>query len=181
MGMGDGIGTYETIKYLLSNYKGILIIDADGLNALAKFGIEILRNKGCRVVLTPHVGEFSRLCGVDKGNILCNTIEIAKEFARHNGVILLLKNATSVVTDGEAVFVNTAGCAGMAKAGSGDVLSGIITGITARQNENLCEAVAVSAHLFGLVGECVKKEQNDFTMTASDLICCLPKVINKIV
>lgn len=181
MGMGDSIVTYDVIKYLLNNYGGILVIDADGLNALSKFGSEILKNKKCKVVLTPHVGEFSRLSGYDKVNILENTIEIAKDFARHNEVVLLLKNAVSVITNGGEVFVNTSGCAGMAKAGSGDVLSGIVAGLTARQNDNLVETIAASSYLFGLVGEQAKKEQNDFTMTASDLIHAIPVVINRFI
>ncbi len=182
MGMGDGENTYSIVKYLLENYTGKLVIDADGLNSLSRFGSEILNDTRAKVVLTPHVKEFERLAGIDRNKILDNPIEIATDYARHNGVVLLLKNAVSMITDGQNSFINTAGCSGLAKAGSGDVLSGIIAGLLARTEDNCCaETVAGASYLFGLCGEKARDEQNDFSMTASDVISAIPKVINDII
>lgn len=176
MGMGANIGTYETILYLLKNYNGTLIIDADGLNALSVYGKGILKNKTCKVILTPHIGEFLRLVGVEKRDILINPIQYAKAFAKEYGVVVLLKNATSIISDGDETFVNTSGCAGMAKAGSGDVLSGIIAGITARVEE-ITDAVAVSSYVFGKAGELAESKSGQYTMTASDVISVLPELV----
>ena len=179
MGLGTSEYVYKTICYLLSNYCGVLIIDADGLNSLAKFGVEVLKNAKCRVILTPHVGEFARLGGYNKEEIVSDGINLAKQFAHTYGVILVLKSATSIITDGEEMYLNTSGCSGMAKGGSGDVLSGFIAGVTARYNDPLFDAV-VCAHLFGLAGEIAQKEHGSYCMLASDIINALPKAIKSL-
>lgn len=176
MGMGKTIEGYKTICYLLENYAGNLIIDADGLNCLATFGVDKLKNKKCKVILTPHILEFSRLSGLDKQEILKNPIEVAVNFAKKYSVILLLKNAVSVITDGGEVYINTTGTPALAKGGSGDVLSGIICGITAR-NEDIFSSVVASSYLFGKAGEIATKEQNEYTVTATDIISVLHKAI----
>ncbi len=102
-------------------------------------------------------------------------------FARIYGVTIVLKSATSIITDGGEVFINASGCSGMAKAGSGDVLSGLIAGLLARvQTDDLCETSAAACYIFGKAGESAEKEQNAFTMTASDIISTLPRVINSL-
>jgi NAD(P)H-hydrate epimerase len=85
-----------------------------------------------------------------------------------------------VLSNGNQVYINTTGTSGMAKAGSGDVLSGVLAGLLAR-SENTLESVAVGCYLFGKAGEMASKNQNDYTMTASDIIDCLPKVINQLI
>lgn len=179
MGAGAAEETYKILSYLIKNYTGRLLIDADGVNALALFGKEILKDKKCEIVLTPHIGEFSRLSGKSKEEILSDAITCAKLFAAEYGVTLLLKNAVSVITDGEKTVINTTGDGGMAKGGSGDVLSGFAAGLLNRDEEPfLC--VAVAAYLFGKSGEIAAKEQNSYTITATDLIAALPKAINKV-
>ena len=180
-GMGVGVSEeiYKIICFFLKNYKGRLIIDADGLNSLAKYGIDILLNKGCEVCLTPHIGEFSRLTGLSKEEILINGVEICKDFANKYRVVLALKNASTIITDGKTTFINTTGCAGMAKGGSGDVLSGIIAGLSMRKLE-FVNCVSASCFLFGKAGECAKKSLNDYNMTASDIINKIHVIINEI-
>lgn len=182
IGMGTEISEdiYKSIVYLLNNYEGKLIIDADGLNSLGKFGIEALKNKKCRVILTPHIAEFGRLTNIDKNEILSNPITIAKEFAKQYGVILLLKNAVSVITDGSEVYINTTGCNGMAKAGSGDVLSGFLAGILSRSVGSDLEAAVTASYLFGRAGEFAQKKINEFAMTATDIIDNIPEAINSL-
>ena len=121
MGMGVTEDVYKSLCFFLENYGGRLLIDADGLNALSKFGKEPLKNKKCQVVLTPHIGEFCRLTGKEKEQVLDDPVGLAKEFATEYGVTVLLKNAVSVITDGNAVYLNATGNCGMAKGGSGDV------------------------------------------------------------
>ena len=130
--------------------------------------------------MTPHVGEFSRLTNISKENLLENSIEITTDFARHNDVVVVLKSAVSVISDGNNTFINTTGCQGMAKGGSGDVLSGVIAGLLAR-NDDVTETTAAACYLFGRAGEIAQSEQNQFTMTASDIISAIPKAINKII
>lgn len=179
MGMGVSEETYKVVSYLISNFEGRLLIDADGLNSLAKYGLNVLKDKKCTVILTPHVGEFSRLINVDIGEILNNPIKYVKQFALEYSVLVLYKDAVSIFSNGESVYLNTTGCSGLAKAGSGDVLSGIIAGLLARVDDCI-DAVVGGSFLFGLTGEWVMKEQNEYTMTASDVIGALPKVIKSL-
>ncbi len=176
MGMTDSEKTYETVKYLLKNYEGKLVIDADGLNALSKFGKKILKDKKCEVVLTPHIGEFARLLGVEKGKVIENSVILTRDFAKEYGVTVLLKSAVSVISDGDITFINTTGNSGMAKAGSGDVLSGILAGLLARGLSG-ADGVAVAAFVFGKAGELAKEEHGEYSVTASNIIRCLEKSI----
>ena len=177
MGMGANQETFNAVKYLLENYTGKLLIDADGLNALSKFGVEVLKNKKCEVVLTPHVQEFSRLIGVEKTQILLDQITYAKNFAKEYGVVVLLKNATSIITDGERVILNVTGSPSMAKGGSGDVLSGFICGLLARSLD-VFGASSVGAYVFGKAGELATKDSNEYSVVATDIIKKLPSAIN---
>ncbi len=179
MGMGVNEDVYRTITYLLQNYKGNLIIDADGLNSLAEYGVDALKNKTCNVTITPHVGEFARLISKDKSEVVKKPIDLAVEFAKEYGVTVLLKSAVSIITDGEEVFINTTGTPAMAKAGSGDVLSGIIAGLTARVDEVLF-SVTASAYLFGRCGEIATFHANEYSVTASELVLALPEAINSL-
>ena len=180
MGMGVSRKVYNLIKYLLNNYTGNLLIDADGLNSISEYGVEVLKDKKCKVVLTPHIGEFSRLTKINKDMILSDITAVSKSFASEFNVVLVVKNAISVITDGTEVYLNTTGCPGMAKAGSGDVLSGIAAGIIAR-SKDLLDAAVCACYLFGLAGERAESMQNAYTVTASDIINALPIVINAIV
>ena len=127
-GMGIGV-TKETAKildYLLDNYGGRLIVDADGLTLLSKESTERILHSKPELILTPHVKEFSRLIkgrGIDNSS---TPIERAEKFAAMHNVVLLLKGPSTIITDGESTYITDTGCAGMATAGSGDVLSGIL-------------------------------------------------------
>ncbi len=173
MGMGVSKEVFQGARWLLANFTGKLILDADGLNSLAKYGENTLpslfANKKCEVVLTPHIKEFSRLSGRSVEEILKGGVAIAKEYASANGVIVLLKNAVSVITDGERVFVNTSGNAGQAKGGSGDVLSGVLAGLTAG-GAPLLHATIVGAYLTGKAAEIAVKEVGEYSLLASDVL-----------
>ena len=179
MGLGVSEEVYKTVCYIIENYSGKLIIDADALNSLAKYGIDILKHKKCDVVLTPHVGEFSRLSCDSKDKILFYPLDKAIKFAREYNVTLVLKSAVSIITNGVETYLNTTGCSGMAKGGSGDVLSGFIAGVLARSNFNL-EAVASACYVFGKAGELAEKENTAYSMTATDIIGKLGSAIKSL-
>lgn len=178
MGMGVSEDVAEGAAYLLKTYRGKLILDADGLNALAAFYPSetpvLLKNSACEVLLTPHVKEFSRLSGRSVAEIKKNKIEIAKRFAAENGVRLLLKDSASVVTDGKSVTVNLTGNSGQAKAGSGDVLSGVIAGICA-MGASVTDGAIVGAYLVGRAAEIAAVRLGEYSTLAMDIVDCLGK------
>lgn len=179
MGCGTGCGVKQTLQYLLSNFGGTLIIDADGLNCLSK-DIALLNNCLPKVVLTPHVKEFSRLTGLSVENILADPVKTATRFAAEHGVIVLLKGATTTVTDGNNTLLVKRGCAGMATAGSGDVLSGLTAAICAYNGDNLTEAVATAAYVNGLAGEIAQSRSNPISMIASDTVQCIADAVTDV-
>ena len=178
IGMGWGMSNdYEKIlEYILSNYEMPIVIDADGLNTLSNMNKDILNNTNCKVILTPHLKEFERLSNINIVDIKQNAINIAKEFAKKYNVILLLKGPTTIVTDGKTIYLVKRGCAGMATAGSGDVLSGILVGLLG-YNEPDILSVASGAYLNGLAGELAQENYTDISMIASDTVKSLPEAI----
>jgi len=180
-GMGIGISDdgKKILEYLIKNYDKKLVIDADGLNMLRDIK-NILPESKAKIVLTPHLKEFSRLLERDIDDILQNSIEYAKEFAKSYNITLLLKGPTSIITDGEDVILTDKGTSGMATAGSGDVLSGILTGILG-YTDNMILATASAAYINGLSGEYAEKENNKITMTSKDTVLNIKNVINDII
>lgn len=116
----------KILKYILENFEFPIIIDADGLNVLSKIDKNILNKSKSKIILTPHLKEFERLTNISIDEIKLDRKKFALDFAKKYNVILLLKGATTIVTDGEQVIEVTKGCSGMSTAGSGDVLSGIL-------------------------------------------------------
>ena len=141
--------------------------------------MDILKSTKCKVILTPHLKEFERLSKIKVEDIKKDEITIAKDFAKKYDVILLLKGPTTVVTDGEKVYLVKRGCPGMATAGSGDVLSGILVGLLG-YNEPDILTVATGAYLNGIAGEIAQEKYTDISMIASDTVKCLPEAIKKI-
>ena len=180
--IGMGLGTSDTYKdilnYILTNYKFPIIIDADGLNTLSKMeNIKLGEN----VVLTPHLKEFSRLINKEISDIKNHLVEYAYNYSKeHNNCILLLKGPTTIITNGKEIYLVDKGTVGMSTAGSGDVLSGILAGITAYSKENLLLTVAAGAYINGLAGEIGVEELNEISLMARDTIINIPKAIKQI-
>ena len=179
MGMGKSEDTFRAVRWLLENFKGRLVIDADGINALAEYGVGALKRTCADVVLTPHVKEFSRLTGKSAAEILSAPVDCAKAFAEEYGVNVLLKSAASVLAGKGGVLINTTGNSGMAKGGSGDVLSGTIAGIAAR-GFSAFDAAAAGAYLCGRAGELAAAAQNEYAVTPSDTVGHLYAAENEI-
>ena len=168
-GCGVSAGLYERLCMLLEEYGGTLIIDADGLNALAEYGVSPLLKSAASVVLTPHVKEFSRLSGLTVGQVLSDPVNAAREFAAKYGVTVLLKSCSSVLTDGVRTAVLNRGNSALAKGGSGDMLAGFACGIAARGIGGF-EAVAAASYLMGMTAEICAAEKTEYCVTAEDIL-----------
>lgn len=179
MGLGNDSHLEEVLEFLIKNYTGNLIIDAEGLNTLSRMKLEILKDKKCNIVLTPHVKEFSRLCFKDIEEIKRNSLQLVLEFAKKYQVIVLLKGHTTTISDGVDTYLVTTGCPGMATAGSGDVLSGILAGMLAYHDFTM-RTIAASVFLHGVAGSLAEEENTDISMVASDIISCIGKAIKVI-
>ena len=179
MGLGNDSHLEEVLEFLIKNYTGNLIIDADGLNTLSKMKLDILKDKKCNIILTPHVKEFSRLCGRKVEEIKDDSLHFVLEFAKEYQVIVLLKGHTTTISDGWNTYFVTTGCSGMATAGSGDVLSGILAGMLAYHDFTI-KTIAASVFLHGIAG-CLAEERNtDISMIASDTISYIGEAIKMI-
>lgn len=169
MGCSVSVELYATIKLLLEQYRGTLIIDADGLNTLAKYGAEVLKNKTCTVIITPHVKEFSRLTGKTVEEIFSDPVKYATEFAREYSAVVLLKGAASVITDGRRICVNVRGNTALAKGGSGDMLAGYMCGCAARGLEAF-DAAVCAAYTLGLAAEISAEADTEYCVGAQEIV-----------
>ncbi len=169
----------KILEYLILNYDKKLVIDADGITMLSKYKNLLVESKA-KIILTPHIKEFSRLIESSIDIIYENSIEYVMEFAKSYNVTLLLKGSSTIVSDGNDLIIVDRGCSGMAKGGSGDVLSGIITGVLG-YNDNLLLGVAASAYINGLAGEMAEIYNSSITMTSRDTVNNIKKAINTII
>lgn len=179
MGWGRSDANREILAHLLTNGNVKLVIDADGLNTLAEMDLSLLKNSACKIVLTPHLKEFERLSGIPIAEIVKDPIHHAKCFARTYGVVLLLKGTCTVVTDGDTVYLVNRGCAGMATAGSGDVLSGILAGLLGYADASVL-TVACGAFIAGRAGELAEANCNPISMIASDTVAHVAQAIGEL-
>lgn len=180
IGLGPGIGTHTQTKNFLSRLleqnKLPLLLDADAINILAELDEchKYLKN----TVLTPHPGEFQRLCGECSSTLL--QYEKAKDFCKELSCTIVLKGAYTLITlpSGKQIF-NMSGNPGMGTAGSGDVLSGIITGLLAKGLKSE-EAALCGVYLHALAGDQAVEKIGEEGMMASDIIGEIPDAIRSI-
>ncbi|MDK9710879.1 NAD(P)H-hydrate dehydratase [Acidaminobacter sp.] len=182
IGPGCGVNAEisELIKRLLNESEVPMVIDADGINALSK-SLHWLENKKCPVVLTPHVGEMCRLTGLSAEEINEDPIGTAVQFSKTWKTVTVLKGARTVIAtpDGE-VYVNINGNSGMATAGSGDVLTGVITSMIAQGLDPVGAAV-IGVYLHGRAGDLMVAERGEHGLLAGDLVFGLTKAIRELV
>lgn len=179
MGWGKGRDNEKILEYILQTKEIPCVIDADGLNTLSQMNFNILKETKCKVILTPHLKEFERISKIPMEEIKKDSIEIAKSFAKKYQVILLLKGSTTIVSDGITTYLVKRGCPGMATAGSGDVLSGVLVGMLG-YHEADAKIVAAGSYLAGMAGELAQEKYTDISMKASDTIKMIPEAIKKI-
>jgi ADP-dependent NAD(P)H-hydrate dehydratase len=171
-GLGRSDELVEVVCWLYQNLSQPLVVDADGLNALAQRP-QVLEKPGGPRILTPHPGEFCRLTGRERLP-LGDRQTAAREFAARIGVVVVLKGHRTVITDGKQLAMNTTGNPGMATAGTGDVLTGMITALLG-QRLSLFDAARLGCHVHGLAGDLAAAEVGQVSLVASDLISFLPK------
>lgn len=175
---GPGIGTSTDLRAVLEtllDQEGLnLIIDADGLNNLAALGDWPDKLKA-NLILTPHPGEMRRLWSpLIREPMPPERQDQAVRLARRTGAIVVLKGAGTIVTDGERIYTNKTGNPGMATAGSGDVLTGIITALIAQGLSNL-EAAILAVHVHGRAGDIAAEALTQTSLIATDIIQYLPQ------
>ena len=201
--IGPGLSMEESAVKLVrsvSAKKNIKkLYDADALNIIAQYKIELdgsnddvdyeaggnsgnasykddMSDKN--VVVTPHIGEMSRLTGLDIAVIKNNPIDTARTYSREHNCVCVLKDARTIVSDGERVYINMSGNDGMATGGSGDVLSGIITGLMA-QGLTTFEASALGVYIHGCAGDEAALSNGKYSMVAGDIIDNIKNVLIK--
>ncbi|MBL7574757.1 NAD(P)H-hydrate dehydratase [Peptoniphilus asaccharolyticus] len=175
--VGPGMGTEkqseDILKAVLSVEKSLLV-DADGINLLAK-NLDLLKSRKYPTVLTPHTVEFSRLTGLSPEYINKNRVECAENFTKEYDVTLVLKGHNTIVASKDKTYMNVSGNPGMATAGSGDVLSGIITSLLGRNIDSF-DAAKLGVFMHGMAGDFAADTFSMDSLVASDIINNLHKV-----
>jgi hydroxyethylthiazole kinase-like uncharacterized protein yjeF len=174
--VGPGLGPNRPLMdRLIKEVFVPMVIDADGLNSIA--GTDF-RGRGLETILTPHPGEMARL----KGSPVTDRLHDARNFAREKNVCLVLKGHRTLIAlpDGR-VWINPTGSPSMAKGGTGDVLTGMISGIVAQHPHDIERAVRAAVWLHGRCGELAAEELTDFCVLATDLLHYLPRAIRECV
>ncbi len=211
IGCGSGVSKelYGTISELLRDYSGTLVLDADALNTISKYGVDVLKRHSCSVVMTPHMKEFSRLTGLSVAEISRDPVQAAKDFAEKYKVTLLLKSATSIICEASdavvdsssdtvvdsscdtaagtsksagtafRVAVNIRGNSALAKGGSGDMLAGFTAGSIARGLEPF-DACAASSYILGTAAELASADLTEYCVTARDVEKKIPDAIKRL-
>ncbi len=179
LAIGPGLGQHpETEKFLLSLLDATdlpVILDADALNMLARHR-EKITGGGRVMVLTPHPGEMARLAGLSIQEVQANREALARDFAAKHQVTLVLKGwRTLIAHPDKCIAINTTGNPGMAKGGSGDILTGILAAMVAQYPQTVAEAVNAGVYLHGLAADLAVREQDEHTLLATDTVAHLSR------
>lgn len=181
--MGPGLSTHprtgQLVKELLNEVSVPIIIDADGINVLCAHQ-DILKGRKGPLILTPHPGEMARLLNMSVQDIQRERVGIAQKVAQEYQLFLVLKGAVTIIADPEGnVFLNPTGNPGMATAGMGDVLTGMLGGFLA-QRWPLLEAINAAVYLHGLAGDLAAQAIGPVGITATDLLDRIPLAIKSV-
>ncbi len=174
-GIGRGEGAVKLVQRVIANAHCPVIIDADGINALSS-DIDILKEAEAELVITPHVGEMSRLTGKSIASIKENPYSSALEFAEKYGVTVVLKDYVTVIASPDGrLYTNTTGNAGLAKGGSGDILAGITAGFAA-QGIPLCESAVCASYLHGMAADRCAVRKSQYSMQPIEILDDLAEI-----
>lgn len=175
-GIGSSKESFQILNYLMAEFKKPMVLDADALNIIG--GNKSLLNKLPKgTIITPHPKEFDRLFGIHKTTAA--RILTAKVKAKQYKIIIVLKGHETLITNNGISFLNTTGNAGLAKGGSGDALTGIVTSFLA-QGYPAFEAAKIGVYLHGLAADIALKEQSMESMLTTDVIECIGKAFKTI-
>lgn len=183
LAMGPGLGRdAETKEFLLKVLAAVtcpVVLDADALNLLAGEKA-LIASRGSRIIMTPHLAEFSRISGLSMAEIKADPIAAARHFASEWKVNLVLKGAPTLIVSAKTgnVYVNSTGNAGMACGGMGDVLTGMIAAMIAHQGmSDLCSAACAGVYLHGAAGDACRKDRGPYGFTPMETADALPQVL----
>ena len=181
-GLGQSAASRALLSHVLRAATIPCVIDADGLNLVSRN--PSLKKYLSGKIITPHPGEMSRLCGKDTEEICSRINSVCQDFAREWGLVCVLKDHSTAVSDGsERLYVNNSGNSGMATAGSGDVLAGVIGSILAQNQRGELSAFDVAClgvYIHGLSGDSAAAQIGEYSLIASDIIDHLPMVLKGI-
>lgn len=194
-GLSCGQQTVRLVKKIIQNIELPCILDADGINALEgqtqystsvfnrtqTWQIPELNKAKATIIMTPHPGELGRLINESSRNIQKDRIRYATRFAQKNDVIVVLKGYQTIITNGIRTFVNPTGNPGMATAGCGDVLTGMIGGLINQvEGKNLLKAAILGVYLHGLAGDLAARDKTEPGLIATDILERIPQAIKKV-
>lgn len=179
-GLGGGKDAVEFVRAMLSSVDTPVVLDADGLNALAQIGP--INNMESPLILTPHPGEMARLLKATSSAVQKDRPSAAREAARRFKAIVVLKGHRTLVSDGDRLYTNTTGNPGMATGGMGDVLSGLVAALVgqvfgADLPERLWRSAVLGVHLHGLAGDLACEAVGPVSLLAGDVAGTLPRAI----
>lgn len=181
--IGPGLSTHpetvELVRSIVSSSKVPLVIDADGINALVG-KLDLIKNAKSSIIFTPHAGELGRLIAQHATDIKKAGVKYPVQFSRETGAGCILKGYHTIVTNGDGVFINNTGNPGMATAGSGDVLSGMVGGLVA-QGLDVFAAAKAAVYIHGLAGDLAVKETTEMGLIASDIIRAIPEALKAVI
>lgn len=172
-GLGQSDATKKAVISILKSIKIPTVIDADALNILSE-NLDILKEKNAEFILTPHILEFSRLSGYSVNDIKKSPLEFAKKFSKKYGVTLILKDSVTVISDKDGkTAINVSENSGMATAGSGDVLAGIVTSLLSQAIAPFT-AAKLAVYIHSAAGRLAKDSLGEYGMTSSDILEHVP-------
>lgn len=183
--LGPGLSTQaETVEFarrVVGEWPQVpMVVDADGLNAFAG-AAELLRGEGRKLILTPHPGEMARLTGLPTREVQARRVEVARQFAAEHKVYVVLKGYRTLIAEpGGQVYVNPTGNPGMATAGTGDVLTGMIAGLLAQHPGLPVEkVVAAAVYWHGAAGDLAASRRGQRSLLTTDLLAALPEALRE--
>ncbi|OGI03243.1 MAG: NAD(P)H-hydrate dehydratase [Candidatus Margulisbacteria bacterium GWF2_38_17] len=175
-GLGVSPNARKIILDILKNLRKPVVLDADGINNIHRHELKHIK---ASVIITPHYGEFSRLMDLSIADIQSSGNELSRRAAGELNITIVLKSHRTLITDGERSIENTTGNPGMATAGSGDVLSGMIGGLLAMGN-GVFESAVAGTYVHGLAGDIAAVDKGEYGLIASDIVECLPSAVLKV-
>jgi hydroxyethylthiazole kinase-like uncharacterized protein yjeF len=178
--LGPGIGVdderVELVSKIIKNVNSPIVIDADGINCISS-NIEMLNYKKNQMIITPHPGEMARLLNLDIKDIEANRLYYCQYISEKYNIYIVLKGHKTIVTSPQGeLYINNTGNPGMATAGSGDVLTGIIVSLLG-QNLSPFNAAKLGVYLHGLAGDIARDEKGEYGLIATDILESIPYAI----
>jgi ADP-dependent NAD(P)H-hydrate dehydratase / NAD(P)H-hydrate epimerase len=182
-GLGTDAETQEFIRGVVNTVELPLVLDADGLNAFADQGEELPKRKTAHLVVTPHPGEMARLLGTTIAEVEKDRVKTASDAAKKWNAVVVLKGFHTVVASPKGeVFINTSGSPGLAKGGSGDVLTGLLGALIGQfGTEDLVRVVALGVYLHGIAAELLSQRSDDSGVLADEVANAIPYARRKLI